>query len=129
LDCFNLFNEDPPNVLRHQFPTNTYDFFLLFEFLEATAVKAKKPYSGLIKDVQVYVEKCVLTGKFIGSEVDCSSFSGLSIYLNKRVNRLEEKRRAQIEYNYSFYSRFQNDFARLTLWPEFIQLYEKTSVV
>lgn len=127
LDCYSIYNEEPPDFLRQEFYTHTYDFFLLFKYLENEAKQAERSYASEIRDVRSYVEAVVLKNNFIGSDINLSSFSGLSIYLNRRVNRLDEKRRAQIENSYSFYSRSKNDFARNTLWPEFIQLYEKTS--
>lgn len=127
-DCFRLFNKYSPKPLRNQYYTHTYDFFRLFEFFRDTYAERNQGLADRIVQLLSFVKSCVLKTPFVGSEVNIKSFDGLSIYLNNSVNQMEEKRRDQIAYNYSFYSRFRHEFARLTLWPEFIQLYEKSSL-
>ena len=72
--------------------------------------------AGMLRGVQLKV--------FRGDKVD-AQYQGISLFLLLNANALGVKKKEQVAYNYSPFSDFQNEFARYTLWPEFLQLLNK----
>ena len=123
-DCFNIYEKKSPVDLNED-PSETYSFCVdLVNFF--TLLKQEPALAHLVAPIDALLSflNCNQFEVFTGLQVD-PSFKGLAIFLPPDVNLLGEKKKEQVAYNYSPFSDFQNDFARQTPWPEFLQLFNK----
>ena len=122
-DCYFIYNIKEPDPHKNQFFTHCIDFFSFFQDLEkATEGKTYKPK---VTNLLSLVNNCI-SEKYTGKSVD-KEYQGVSLFFNRDISTLDEKKKEQIGYIYSFFSNFQNDFAKDTFWPEFLQLYQKVN--
>jgi len=127
LDCFYIHQGKLPEDLGKD-PSETYTrCYDLFSFLDTLTNEPRlKRFHELHDNIDLlrsFLNNIQLK-VFPGENVD-PQYRGLSIFLPVNATVLGNKKKAQVAFNYSPFSDFQNEFARHTLWPEFLQLLNK----
>jgi hypothetical protein len=127
-DCWYIFNTEEPDESKNEFETQCVDFFKFFKILQARLIDQE--YNKKITALLDFLNNDVMfPNPYIGTGIDKECFEGLSIFFNQDVNKIDEKKKKQLAYNYSFFSDCRNDFAKEIYWSDFIQIFQKYKLI
>ncbi len=138
LDIHYILDKWPPSAKENKdnIKTHCIDFIELLNILQTKGIEnetVNTQFQQLINDLKDIYTKEIL---FIPPHLDITKntvdgrrhFHGISCFLPFALEELDETTSNQMAYSYSIFSPFKTDFAKQTLWPEFLQSIFKRNI-
>lgn len=135
-DCYWIYNDESPEE-RHKKYEDTMTFSIdAIAFFESICNDER---TAPLKDLRLWtlellgtLKSAIVGNVFKGENIAINmedmhkkGFQGISIFFPSFVEKVGEKKKAQLSNSYSFYSPYRNQFAKDSYWPIFLEVYEK----